>query len=288
MISGILLACLAATIYGFLGISFEIAAKRRYPIWEVLLYKQFTGFVIGLVCSVALGSPLFDSGLLMLGSIGAVSYVVTCSSYLRASRERNIASNWTIVNLSVALPLILSVFWFGDAFGPVKAVGVVFTLISIVLVGGGFKGLSWQAARSEWLPFIAIAFLLNGVLVILFRFVPEDRGALFTAYFYGISFLLVLPWKIFRNPTQLPPRGLLGVATLGAVTHWSGIMLTVAALHIVGRVSSNAGVVVYPITNGLVIPIGVLLGVLLLKQGLDGKARAGVACGMVALVCLFL
>jgi len=73
-----------------------------------------------------------------------------------------------------------------------------------------------------------------------------------------------------------------------AATHWSGIMLTMAALAVIGRVSSEAGVVVYPITNGLVIPVGVLLGVWLLKARIHSRTKIGIALAVVALVFLSL
>ena len=143
-------------------------------------------------------------------------------------------------------------------------------------------------ASSRWFISITIAFLLNGVLVILFRFVPEGYGALFTVYFYGISFLLVLPYKLMRDRTVSLTRGLVGVSVMGAITHWSGIMLTVAALSQVAKVSSQTGIIVYPITNGLVIPVGVILGVLILRQHINRRTVLGVSTGVCALVCLFL
>src|SRR5690242_21917096 len=101
MIDGILLALAAALVYGFLGISFEVAGKRRYVVWDVILYKQAAGFVIGLGVW-ALGTvPLWNPRLVGLGLIGAASYIAGLAAYLTASRERDIAANWTIVNLSV-------------------------------------------------------------------------------------------------------------------------------------------------------------------------------------------
>lgn len=290
MTEGILLALLAATIYGFLGISFEIAAKRRYPVWDVIVYKQLTGFIIGLACAIWMRLPLYEPYLIGLGLLGAVAYVVTLAAYLIASRERDIAANWTIVNLSVVVPILISVFWFKDAFTMMKALGVAFTLASILLIGGAGKGkgVARGGPGSRWFRFILIAFLLNGILVILFRFVPEKLSALFTVYFYGISFLIVLPYKLAWRTPLIPDRSLYLVSALGAVTHWSGIMLTMAALAIVGHVSSQAGVIVYPITNGLVIPIGVLLGVWLLKEHMHLRTALGVVMGMAALTLLFL
>ncbi len=288
MVRGILLALAAATIYGFLGISFEIAAKRRYPVWDVIVYKQLTGFLIGLGFTAAIGLPLYSPYLVGLGAIGAVAYVVTLAAYLTASRERDIAANWTIVNLSVALPILVSILWFKDEFTMLKAIGIVLTLGSIALIGGRSPNAGITGTPSRWLKFISIAFLLNGVLVILFRFVPEGYAALFTVYFYGISFLLVLPYKLYQNARLIPSGGLFAVSAAGAVTHWSGIMLTMAALSVAGRASANAGVIIYPISNGLVIPIGVVLGVWILNQKLAGRTAVGVGLGMAALVCLFI
>jgi hypothetical protein len=134
--------------------------------------------------------------------------------------------------------------------------------------------------------YISIAFLLNGVLAMLFRFVPEGGGAMFTVYFYGISFLMAVPskWKA-EQPVD---GGMLGLSALGAVTHWVGIMCTMAALGAMESVTDQAGVIVYPITNGLVIPIGVLLGALLLKQRIAPRMLTGVVAGMVGLTLLSL
>ncbi|MEB2363868.1 MAG: hypothetical protein HUU41_16770 [Bryobacteraceae bacterium] len=288
MIVGILLAVAAAVVYGFLGIGFELAGKRKYPVWDVILYKQFAGFLIG-IGVWALGSvPFFSPRLIWLGLIGAASYIAGLAAYLVASRERDIAANWTVVNLSVVIPIVVSVAWFGDDFTAAKAAGVAFTLLSIVSVGGGFRGMAGGAGASRWAKAIAVAFFFNSWLIILFRFVPPGSEALFTVYFHGLSVPMVALYKLFRDPQWTRPTGMLEVSLLTAVTHWGGIMLTMLALVRVGMVSLQAGVIVYPITNGFVIPLGVLLGVLLLKQRIGLRAGAGVAFGMAGLVFLFL
>jgi drug/metabolite transporter (DMT)-like permease len=288
MTLGILLALLAAFVYGFLGISFEIAGKRHYDIWNVMLYKQITGFFIGVAFTAITRGPLFHPTLLWLGLLGATTYVITLSAYLVASRQRDIAANWTIVNLSVMLPILISVLWFKDAFTATKVFGTVATLASIVAIGGGLAGAGEATANAKWIRYIAVAFLFNGWLAILFRFVPEGYSGLFTVYFYGWSIPLVLIVKLIQRTDWKIEKGLIPVSILGAGTHWAGIMLTMAALSRVGRVSAQAGVIVYPITNGLVIPVGVLLGVILLKQSIQKRTAMGVVLGMAALALLSL
>lgn len=286
MLQGILLALMAALVYGFLGISFEVAGKRRYNVWDVILYKQSFGLIIGLVVWALGDVAFYNSRLVWLGLIGALSYIAGLAAYLTASRERDIAANWTIVNLSVVLPILVSVVWFHDVFTWVKGVGVFFTLLSVIAIGGSFQGV--QAGASRWLRAIAIAFFFNAWLSILFRFVPPGSEALFTVYFHGLSIPILLGYKLVKEPKWQAPRALVGISLIAAVTHWGGIMLTMLALVQVGRVSPQAGVVVYPITNGLVIPVGVLLGLLLLKQKIRLRTGLGVAFGMVGLIFLFL
>ena len=89
------------------------------------------------------------------------------------------------------------------------------------------------------------------------------------------------------DETQLEHRkSLIGAAIGAATTHWSGIMLTMLALTAVARVSRQAGLIVYPITNGLVIPVGVILGALILKQKFSLRSKIGVALGMAAMALL--
>lgn len=286
MAEGILLALLAAVVYSLLGISFEVAGKRRYNIWDVILYKQGFGLLIGLGVWALGDLAFYNSRLIWLGLIGALSYIAGLAAYLTASRERDIAANWTIVNLSVVIPILVSVVWFHDVFTFVKGLGVLFTLLSVIAIGGGFQGV--ETGGSQWLRAIAIAFFFNSWLAVLFRFVPPGSEALFTVYFHGLSIPILVGYKLVKEPKWHVPRELAGVSLLSAVTHWGGIMLTMLALVKVGRASSQAGVIVYPITNGLVIPLGALLGLLLLKQRIRFRTGLGVAFGMAGLVFFFL
>jgi drug/metabolite transporter (DMT)-like permease len=286
MILGILLAVLAATVYGFLGLAFEVAAKRGYPNWDFILYKQCFGTLLGLLVTLALRLPFFEPRVLVIAFVGALFYVVTCFAYLTASRQREIAANWTILNLSVIVPVLLSVIQFHDKFSYSKLLGLGFTVAAILLIGGfGGRRISFDR---QWALWIGLAFLLNGWFVILLRFVPERLSALFTFYFYGLSALLSLLYKLAVRQGIARPSGIYWVAAYGAAAHWSGIMLTMIALYFVGRANGQAGLVVYPITNGLTIVTGVAIGSLFLGQKITTRERGGMACGIVAMVFLSL
>jgi drug/metabolite transporter (DMT)-like permease len=284
MTKGIMLALLAATLYGFLGVAFELAAKREYPNWDFMMYKQLCGTILGLAMALALRGPFTEPRILVLALVGAVFYLATLWAYLTASRERDIAANWTILNLSVAVPVCLSVFQFHDKFSFSKAAGFGFTVLAIVLISGvGAKKVDFTR---RWVRWIAVAFLLNGWFVILLRFVPEKLSALFTFYFYGLSALMTLLYKVIVGETFSRQKGIYWVAALGAVTHWSGIMLTIVALYLVGQVSAQAGLIVYPITNGLPIVMGIVIGSVVLRQMITTREKWGIACGVVAMALL--
>lgn len=283
MILGITLALLASLIYGFLGVTFEAAAKRNYAPWDFIFWKQLCGTVMIFGIVLARGETLVSVEVLKLAAIGAVSYVLTCLCYLIASRERDIAANWTILNLSVLGPLAVSILWFGDRFTPTKGAGTLLTLAAIVLIGGKSK---FSQASPKWFTYILGAFLLNGVLASLFRWVPEGRAFLFVAYFYALSCALALPFKLMMRNPSAPTKGLVAWGAGGALSHCAGMLLTMAALAAVGQVSGQAGLIVYPITNGFVIPLGVVLGAVILRQKIAGRSQLGVALGMAGLLLL--
>lgn len=287
-LSAIGIALLAAGIYGFLGICFQIAGERRMNILDFMFYKQLIGFIFGLTLSLYLGLNLLQPKMLLLGTIAAGSYLITLGAYLMATREREIAASWTVLNLSVALPITFSVLWFGDPFTPTKGVGVILTLLSILFIGGGFTKAAWGNVNTTWLKWVLLAFLFNGWLAVLFRYIPSREGPLFTTYFYGLSFIFAAIIFLFKR--RFPPlrKALFWVSAGGALTHWSGIVLTILALNMITPVSPSPGVVIYPITNGLVIPIGVVLGIILLKERPNKNTTIGVLLGMAALVLFFL
>lgn len=286
MTQGILLALGAAVVYGFLGVCYETAAKRGYRIWDVGLFMQLTGFLIGLTVTVLHGSLLFDVRLLLMGMLGGASFVLSIYFYLSASRERDIGANWTIVNLSVVLPILVSILWFRDAFTLMKGLGVVGTLASIAVIGGGIPKTGAGRPSSQWFLFISLAFCANAILPILLRFVPAHQSVLFTTYLYGTGLFLFLSIRLATSRDWKMSGGLIRIAAGAAATHWCGIVLTMAALGLVGSVSKQAGVIVYPITNGLVIPCGVVLGAMILKQTIPARSKWGVALGVLAMVSL--
>lgn len=108
------------------------------------------------------------------------------------------------------------------------------------------------------------------------------------AYFYAVSTALALPLKLaFRQPGT-PTKGLIPWATAGAASHCAGALLTMAALAAIAKVRADPGVIVYPITNGFVIPLGVVLGAIILHQTIDPRRKLGVAIGVAGLVLLSL
>jgi len=286
MTNGILLALSAAVIYGFLGVSYEFAAKRLYNTWFVGMFMLFTGFVIGLAVTMVTGRLAWDARMLAFGALGGITFVLGNYWYLEASHEADIAANWTICNLSVVLNILFSVVWFKDPVTVSKGLGAALTLSSIVTIGWSFPKLGKGRPSKRWFFLITLSFLINAVIPGQLRFVSGEQAALFTTYLYGTGFFMFLLVVLATRLRWDIAPGLIGASVSAATTHWSGIMLTMFALGSISRVSRQAGLVVYPITNGLVIPIGVILGALILKEKFSVGSKIGVGLGMAAVALL--
>jgi drug/metabolite transporter (DMT)-like permease len=187
MTQGILFALAAAFLYGVLGVMYELAAKRNYESLLFILWVQCWGTIIGLFLVLLRKVPLFSPRILEISLLGTSCYLMGLWSYLTASRERNIAANWTVLNLSVAVPITASVLWFHDTLTFSKVVGILFTLAAVVLVGEiGVKRIEYTR---KWLRYILIALLLNGISITLFRFIPKALADLYILYLFGLSTL---------------------------------------------------------------------------------------------------
>src|SRR3984957_4569507 len=286
MFKGLLLASVATVASGFLGVVYEMTGKKRYNIFEFMVYIQGFGLLFGLALNLALRLPLLDKRIFLLACMGSVTYIIPLVTYLKAARERDIGANWSILHLSVALPVIFSIFYFHDRFTTLKGIGLALVAVSVVVIGGVSKKRVAEKLSLGWALYISIAFLMNGWAAVIFRFVPKKSAPLFTVYFYALTFLAVLVRKIFVR--GWPPSALVLTGLAGAASQWTGTVMTILSLDIVSKVNPQAGLIVYPIANGLGTPVGVLLGALLLHQHISGRAWFGIACGLAALLCLTL
>ena len=94
--------------------------------------------------------------------------------------------------------------------------------------------------------------MLNGVSVMLFRFVPREFSSLYICFFFGLSSLGLLAYRLAtRRSVFYKSNGLYVVSALSAISQCVGIVLTILALDIAAKSSSQAGLIVFPITNGL-------------------------------------
>ena len=237
------------------------------------------GTIIGLFFVLLRKVPLFSLRILEISLLGTSCYLMGLWSYLTASRERNIAANWTVLNLSVAVPITASVLWFHDTLTFSKVIGILLTLVAVVLVGEiGVKEVGYTR---KWLRYILIALLLNGISITLFRFIPKALADLYILYLFGLSTLGLLVYRLTTRQSLFADSGVYWVSACSAISQCLGIVLTIWALAIVSNLSSQTGLVVFPITNGLPIPIGVVMGSVILKQ----KVTLRVACG-VGLACI--
>lgn len=284
MSQGIVFALTAAFLYGFLGVAYELAAKRDYPNLVFILWLQFWGTLVGLLLVLMRRVPFFSPPVLKISVLGISCYLIGLWAYLTASRERNIAANWTVLNLSVAVPILISILWFQDRFTLSKALGILFTLVAIVFVGE--LGLKKVGYTRRWLRLISLAFLLNGCSVTLFRFVPKGLAGLYILYFFGLSTLVLLACKFTKGQPAFYGKGIYWVSALAAITQCSGIVLTIAALEAVAKSSSQTGLIVFPITNGLPIPFGVVIGSFILRQTISRRAAWGVGLACAATILL--
>lgn len=292
---GYLYLLLALTAFGTLGIFHKIADHPQCrPKMTALLLFFWGGIFTVTYTGITAPQQLEIPGKVMAigagtGIIGALTLFV----FQSALRYGKISTSWLIINLTSAVPVLLSIYLFKEKLNPAKGFGVLLVFAAIVMLwldkrrdlqqADAARGESVLPVKSKWLPLMMLAFLGQGLASTGSKILVEAKEGNHISQFlialYWSGFLAVLALSVFREPW--PNRREYLTA------------LVMAACSVVGNgaitlsLKTVKGYVAYPVNNGSLI-IVVLAGVLFFREKIYPVGIAGITCGIGAVLVLVL
>lgn len=234
-----------------------------------------------------------------IGAAGGVFAGLALLTFQSALRFGKISTSWLILQLSVSVPILVSLVVYRERLNLGKVAGVGLVLGAIILLWWDKRterekpaGAADDAthatplAKVKWLPLMILAFLANGLAassqkVLSETFPGQDFSWQFTVSLYWTGFLFTGAVSLLRNGLPNRQEGLLGL--IMAVASVAGNVLLVKAMG-----EGVSGSVAYPIANGGSLFIVVAAGVLLFKERLTPAGVAGVLLGLAAILVLML
>ena len=227
--------------------------------------------------------PKPDSVTIVIGAVTGVNFVLGFLLLMAGIARGPLAIPVTVMRLSVALPIAVSIFLWREQPGPAQWVGIIIGGLAIGLFGWSLSDRSSEREthRSYWF-FIVALFLVMGISDLLlkaFRELAADgQRLLFTWILFSVA--AVFSWIVVWTRRIPFERGtfLLGLL-LGAPNLFSTVFMLMALRDVPASIA-------FPFVNLTVILGSTLLGFIVWRERLGRWSIAGLVLAAIALVLL--
>lgn len=203
-------------------------------------------------------------------------------AYSKSVHANGVGVTITSMRLSLLVPVIISVFFYGEFLGIVKILAIIMVIGAMVLLIPRKKRVTIGKMDASWL--LLIVFLLSGFADASLKIYQEDFSLnISELHFMGIIFLAAFAigfvLSLFRDgPIVRKEEFLLGAA-IGIPNLYSSIFLIYA-------LESISGAVAFPVVNALNVLGGTLLGLLIWSDKVSLKQWGGITVAIIAIILL--
>ncbi len=300
MFIGYVFLITAIIAFGTLGIFHKVADHPNCRPKMTALLLHFWGGVLSVTYTSVADSHgfQFPKAVIIIGACTGLVASLTLFVFQTGLKYGKISTSWLIINLTTAVPVLISIFVFGEKLSASKGLGVLLVFAAIVMLwldkradlkvevpGADLQNVeipgATKADKSKWFPLMMITFLGQGLASSSQKVLVEANVAnyvwQFLMIFYWVGFLVILALSVMREPW--PNRREFSTAFVMAVCSVVGNFAMTTALKTV------KGSIAYPASNGSLLMV-VIGGVLLFRERIHPVGLAGIACGICAILIL--
>ena len=222
----------------------------------------------------------------LFASLFAVCTVVFQLTYTHALSSGNVSLTVMIVNLSMLLPVLVSVLLFHEPFGIKHTLGILLTVCSFVLCVNFKDG---GHVTKKWFTLTVVAALANGLTTVSQKifsateFQGEKESFVSCAYLIAFLITLVIYLVCILRKANLDilKRGRVYLIAVSV-----GIVLALFQWLNTYAISVIDGTLFFPVFSGGAIIFCTISGILFFKDKLTLKQGISIAVGVLAVVIM--
>ncbi len=230
------------------------------------------------------GTPL---GVWLYAAAFAVFTVMFQLSYTEALKYGSVSITVMMTNLSMIIPTLFSFFAYGESLSPLRAIGIVLTLLTFV-IGTRFSS-NEDKAKKQWLIFAIVAVLANGGLGItqkIFGYTPyKDLNKEFVACAYIIATVLTAIVYLVLYAGHTRKTAEFNRITL-LVTALIGVILAVFQMVNTYAIATVDGTFLFPAYSGCTLICSTLVGIVLFKDRITRRQMLSLSLSLIATVLM--
>jgi len=280
-----MLALVLATAF---STSFSLVVRHAQGRGSNLYLVGFVNYVVA--CGFHLARYVGQGGgsaispvTVALGVAGGVAYATSFATLLPVMRMRGVSISTAIMRLSVLIPILVAVLWWGERPNGAQVVGAGLALAAMPLLGIQATDGSARIQRRQG-TLLAVLFVLNGLCSLSIRAYREvgavEETSAFLATLFGAAGVvtggLLARERLSRQATISPSVGAL---RQGAVL---GLVNAGANLALVSALRQIPSVVVFPFQGAVGLVLACLLARALWGERISRLEALGMGVSVIA------
>lgn len=187
--------------------------------------------------------------------------------------------------MSVVIPILFGVFYYKEALGVYKVIGILIALVAVYLAS--MKSTSGLSIKKENLIFPILVFLGSGAIdtsikFIEGKFVGADDVPIFSATVFAAAAaigVLVIIYQLIKGSFRFEVKNIVAGICLGIPNYFS-IYYLVKAL----RNDSFDSSTIFTINNVAIVMVSTFVGILLFREKLITKNWIGIILAVISII----
>jgi drug/metabolite transporter (DMT)-like permease len=285
---------LAIVFTSCLTLAFKVLGKYGIPSFQAIVFNYITCVIIGSLMNK--GFPLdairSSAPWLYWAILMGVFFIVLFNVIAFTTQHLGVAVASVANKLSLVIPFLFTIFFYGEAATWVKYLGVVTALAAVVMSCWPHRAIEGSSLRPErgWVLFAPAAlFLGSGVLDAIVSHVDKafldesNKNSFFIVAFATAAFIggLVLLFRLATGRERFDARAILGGACIGLPNYFSIWCL----IRVLGEYEGNSSAIFPTINIGIVV-FSTLVAFFAFREKLSGLNWAGIALAVVAILLM--
>jgi drug/metabolite transporter (DMT)-like permease len=292
MNNGLMFCFLGAISFGLLGCASKFAERRNCQASALVVCLSGWAMLVMLVRTASLPSPFsLPMKAVVVAVVCGICAAVAYYSFQYSIGFGKVSVAWLMMNISSAIPAVVSVFVYGEKLTLLKVLALGLVLVSLYFIFRGRRAEAQSEAsslpdqkQSRWFLLMLVILLTNGMSayglkVIAAWGLPETAKFQYLTVWYAAGLAIIGVPVLFQ-----------GVRIAARELGWSSIL---AALSLGGQLAMAVslklnipGHIVFPIAIGGSVFIVILGGRLFFNERMSALTASGVSCGLAAVLLL--
>jgi len=212
-----------------------------------------------------------------------VMFICTFFVFALSSQKAGVAITSVTSKMSLVIPVVASIFLFGESLNWWRAIGILLALVAFYLTFRQKNPIAWKS-KYTYLPLLV--FTGNGIVDTTMKFADhyfiKDDLVLFLSVVFFTAFtigLAILTIRLVRGNTKMHWKHITGGVFLGMINFGS-------TYYMLKAISTFESSVVFPVTNAAIVGLSGLVGYLGFREKLSWINWIGIVLAIIAILII--